>query len=140
LDLQILATISSSSQLLPKNKITKDGNNKGDKESTSLSKYNSYFTKFMTELLDLFRRDTNLRYEKSSVIIRQLCVLLNPEDIFRMFAEILINEKDTEFAIVMVDILNTILLTSSELFELRNQLKDFNTPVIIFYIFFSFLL
>jgi hypothetical protein len=46
-----------------------------------------------------------------------------------MFSKILINEKDSDFALSMVDILNTILLTSSELFDLRNALKDFNTQV-----------
>lgn len=54
-------------------------------------------------------------------------MLINPEDIYRMFADILANEKDSEFAISMVDILNSILLTSSELFDLRNSLKEFNS-------------
>ena len=52
-----------------------------------------------------------------------------------MFSEILSNEKDSEFAISMVDLLNSILLTSTELFDLRNSLKDFNTPVIKTFIF-----
>ncbi len=60
---------------------------------------------------------------------RELCVLLNPEDIYRMFSEILSQEKDSEFSTSMVDILNSILLTSTELFDLRNSLKDFNTKV-----------
>ncbi len=46
-----------------------------------------------------------------------------------MFSEILSQEKDSEFATSMVDILNSILLTSTELFDLRNSLKDFNTKV-----------
>ena len=54
-----------------------------------------------------------------------------------MFSEILSNEKDSEFAISMVDLLNSILLTSTELFDLRNSLKDFNTPVIKTFIFCS---
>ena len=57
-------------------------------------------------------------------------MLINPEDIYRMFSDILANEKDSEFAISMVDILNSILLTSSELFDLRNSLKEFNTKVL----------
>merc|ERR1719215_600192 len=59
-------------------------------------------------------------------MIKRLCDLLNAEDVFRMLAEILANENDPEFAIGMIDILNTILLTSPELYELRNCLKNFN--------------
>ena len=58
-----------------------------------------------------------------------MCVLLNPEDIYRMFSSILLEENDSEFSLSMVDILNTILLTSSELFDLRNSLKELNTQV-----------
>jgi hypothetical protein len=46
-----------------------------------------------------------------------------------MLSSILINENDSDFALSMVDILNTILLTSSELYELRNSLKEFNSQV-----------
>ena len=38
-------------------------------------------------------------------------------------------EEDVKFACTMVYTLNKILLTSTELFELRNQLKDLNTKV-----------
>jgi vacuole morphology and inheritance protein 14 len=71
LDLRILTTISSSSYL------TKQSNNDQKQQDDSnkqykspFPNYNIYFTKFMTSLLDLFRRDTNLRYEKGSIIIR----------------------------------------------------------------------
>ncbi len=56
-----------------------------------------------------------------------------------MFSEILSQEKDSEFATSMVDILNSILLTSTELFDLRNSLKDFNTKVWILEINFQLL-
>lgn len=65
----------------------------------------------------------------SSVIYRQLCLLLNAENIFHSMADILLREEDLKFASTMVHTLNTILLTSSELFQLRNQLKDLKTPV-----------
>ena len=65
----------------------------------------------------------------SSVICRQLCLLLNAENIFHSMADILLREEDLKFASTMVHTLNTILLTSSELFQLRNQLKDLKTPV-----------
>eukprot|EP00058_Branchiostoma_floridae_P019481 XP_002604971.1 hypothetical protein BRAFLDRAFT_126701 [Branchiostoma floridae] len=57
---------------------------------------------------------------------RQLCLLLNAEAIFRALAEILLEEEDLRFAAIMVQTLNSILLTSTELFELRTQLKDLN--------------
>lgn len=60
---------------------------------------------------------------------RQLCLLLNAENIFHSMADILLREEDLKFASTMVHTLNTILLTSSELFQLRNQLKDLRTPV-----------
>lgn len=60
---------------------------------------------------------------------RQLCVLLSAEDIYRTFAEILIEEKNCHFASVMVETLSTLLLTSSELFPLRRKLKDLSTKV-----------
>ena len=47
-------------------------------------------------------------------------------------SEILVNEIDVKFACLMVQTLNTILLTSTELFELRNQLKDLASTVIIY--------
>ncbi|XP_078062625.1 protein VAC14 homolog, partial [Mustelus asterias] len=42
-------------------------------------------------------------------------------------AEILHREEDLKFASTMVQTLNSILLTSTELFQLRNQLKDLRT-------------
>jgi hypothetical protein len=49
-----------------------------------------------------------------------------------MLSEILVNEKDSEFSTSMVDILNSILLTASELFDLRDSLREFNTIVSYF--------
>lgn len=61
---------------------------------------------------------------------RQLCLLLNAENIFHSMADILLREEDLKFASTMVHTLNTILLTSTELFQLRNQLKDLRTLVL----------
>lgn len=63
------------------------------------------------------------------LLFRQLCVLLNAEDIYKTLAEILLKDTNLKFASLMVDHLNMILLTSSELFELRNRLKDLSTEV-----------
>lgn len=64
------------------------------------------------------------------LLSRQLCLLLNAENIFHSMADILLREEDLKFASTMVHTLNTILLTSTELFQLRNQLKDLKTLVL----------
>jgi len=66
------------------------------------------------------------------VVCRQLCLLLNAEDVYSCCSEILIAENDVMFASHMIQTLSTILLTSSELFELRTQLKELNTEVVWF--------
>lgn len=65
------------------------------------------------------------------LLSRQLCLLLNAENIFHSMADILLREEDLKFASTMVHTLNTILLTSTELFQLRNQLKDLKTLVLV---------
>lgn len=64
-----------------------------------------------------------------SFVCRQLCVLLNCEDVFKTLAVILLNEKNLKFASSMVEHLNTILLTSPELFSFRVKLKDLGSEV-----------
>lgn len=56
---------------------------------------------------------------------------MNSEDIYKTLAEILLDESDLKFASLMVEQLNVILLTSSELYELRTSLKDLNSRVCI---------
>lgn len=64
---------------------------------------------------------------------RQLCTLLNAEFIYRTFAEIIFEETvNVKFASIMVRTLHTILITSSELFDLRSQLKDIRNEVKLF--------
>jgi vacuole morphology and inheritance protein 14 len=67
-DLQLLAQISSSSE-------------------------ESYFKLFMFNLLELFSTDRKLLETRGSLIIRQLCLNLNTERIYRTFAEILEKEE-----------------------------------------------
>ncbi|XP_011494021.1 PREDICTED: protein VAC14 homolog [Ceratosolen solmsi marchali] len=95
-------------------------------KSTNIEE-NKYFTKFMVNLLRLFATDRHLLEDRGAFIIRELCVLLNPEHIFKVLAEILREEQNLRFAAIMAQSLHTILLTSSELFELRNKLKDLKT-------------
>lgn len=98
-DLQLLAQISSSSE-------------------------EGYFKAFMNSLLELFSTDRRLLDQRGSLIIRQLCMSLNTERIYRSFAEILEKEEDLEFASIMVQKLNIILITSPELVEFRKRLKN----------------
>ncbi|XP_069757097.1 protein VAC14 homolog isoform X1 [Narcine bancroftii] len=95
--------------------------------SPSTPTMNSYFFKFMINLLKQFNNERSLLEIRGPFIIRQLCLLLNAENIFHSMAEILLREEDLKFASTMVQTLNSILLTSTELFQLRNQLKDLRT-------------
>ncbi|KAI5993628.1 vacuolar protein 14 C-terminal Fig4p binding-domain-containing protein [Pisolithus albus] len=99
-DLQLLAQISSSSE-------------------------ESYFKAFMMNLLELFSTDRKLLEARGSLIIRQLCLNLNTERIYRTFAEILEKEEDLEFASDIVQKLNTILITSPELAGVQEKTKKF---------------
>ncbi|KAJ7639166.1 vacuolar protein 14 C-terminal Fig4p binding-domain-containing protein [Roridomyces roridus] len=101
-DLQLLAQISSSSE-------------------------ENYFKAFMMNLLELFSTDRRLLETRGSLIIRQLCLNLNTERIYRTFAEILEKEDDLEFASVIVQKLNIILITSPELADFRKRLKSLET-------------
>ncbi|KIY49481.1 ARM repeat-containing protein, partial [Fistulina hepatica ATCC 64428] len=101
-DLQLLAQISSSSE-------------------------ESYFRAFMMNLLELFSTDRKLLESRGSLIIRQLCLNLSTERIYRTFAEILEKEEDLEFAGVIVQNLNMILITSPELADFRKRLKSVET-------------
>ncbi|KAM5295908.1 protein VAC14 homolog isoform 3-T3 [Glossophaga mutica] len=100
---------------------------KGLECSPSTPTMNSYFYKFMINLLKRFSSERKLLEVRGAFIIRQLCLLLNAENIFHSMADILLREEDLKFASTMVHTLNTILLTSTELFQLRNQLKDLKT-------------
>ncbi|KAH9959873.1 vacuolar protein 14 C-terminal Fig4p binding-domain-containing protein [Russula dissimulans] len=101
-DLQLLAQISSASN-------------------------DSYFKAFMINLLDLFSTDRRLLETRGSLIIRQLCLNLSTERIYKTFAEILEKEEDLDFASVIVQKLSTILITSPELADFRRRLKSLET-------------
>ena len=99
----------------------------------------------MINLLELFSTDRRLLELRGSLIICQLCMSLNTERIYRTFAEILEKEEvscfdftmfkrlnvmqDLEFARVIVQKLNIILITSPELSDFRKRLKSLETRV-----------
>ncbi|KAI9305409.1 vacuolar protein 14 C-terminal Fig4p binding-domain-containing protein [Cunninghamella echinulata] len=83
-----------------------------------------YFRHFMTNLLLLFSTDRKLLETRGSLIIRQLCLSLDPERIYITIADILEMDEDLEFASIMVQNLNIILITASELSDLRKRLRN----------------
>jgi vacuole morphology and inheritance protein 14 len=89
----------------------------------------AYFHNFMLNMLSLFSTDRRLLENRGSVIIRQLCVSLNSEKIYRTLAEILEKDEDLEFANTMVQNLNIILITAPELADLRKRLKSVDSRV-----------
>ncbi|RZF41457.1 hypothetical protein LSTR_LSTR000171 [Laodelphax striatellus] len=116
--LQVIAQIIT----LPHHSKSGDGDN-----APLVEEKDYYFRKFIISLLNQFSCNKVLLEERGSFIIRHLCVILNSERIYCMLAEILLVEENLKFTSTMIEVLSSILLTSSELFELRTKLKEFNT-------------
>lgn len=105
----------------------------------------SYFMFFMVNLLKLFCTDRRLLETRGNLIIRQLCLNLSPERIYRTMADCLekdevthlpcllvtegLMEQDVEFASIMVQNLNNNLITAPELSELRRKLRNWEIRV-----------
>ena len=83
-----------------------------------------YFTSFMVNLLQLFSTDRKLLEVRGNLIIRQLCINLMPERIYRTLADCIEKDEDIEFASIMVQNLNNNLITAPELAELRKRLRN----------------
>ncbi|KAL7604219.1 hypothetical protein Lser_V15G14934 [Lactuca serriola] len=81
------------------------------------------FHQLVVFLVHKFRTDNALLEKRGALIIRRLCVLLDAERVYRELSTILEGEADLDFASTLVQALNLILLTSSELAELRDLLK-----------------
>ncbi|KAK6146726.1 hypothetical protein DH2020_020595 [Rehmannia glutinosa] len=88
-----------------------------------IAKDEKHFDQLIIYLIQNFRVDNSLLEKRGALIIRRLCVLLDDETVYRKLSNILQGEPDLDFASVMVQALNLILLTSSELANLRNLLK-----------------
>ena len=86
-----------------------------------------YFSNFMVNLLQLFSTDRKLLETRGNLIIRQLCVSLSTERIYRTLANCIEKEEDVEFASIMVQNLNNNLLTAPELADLRKRLRNLET-------------
>jgi len=91
------------------------------------------FEMVIKSILKLFRDDRRLLETRGSLIVRRLCVLLNAKSVYLVMADIISSydlspesgESFTlEFVATMVQTLNLILLTASELYNLRQLLEE----------------
>jgi vacuole morphology and inheritance protein 14 len=81
------------------------------------------FERVLDALVQLFMEDRRLLESRGSLIIRKLCVLLDSSSIYIRLAAVLNEKSDLEFVSIMVQSLNLILLTATELAPLRLVLK-----------------
>ncbi|KAF4957273.1 hypothetical protein FGADI_3177 [Fusarium gaditjirri] len=86
-----------------------------------------YFANFMVNLLQLFSTDRKLLETRGNLIIRQLCLSLSPERIYRTLADCIEKEEDVEFASIMVQNLNNNLITAPQLADVRKRLRNLET-------------
>lgn len=93
-----------------------------------------YFAYFMVNLLQLFSTDRKLLEIRGNLIIRQLCISLSPERIYRTLADCIEKEEDVEFASIMVQNLNNNLITAPQLAEVRKRLRNLETKVGDFFV------
>lgn len=88
-----------------------------------------YFANFMVNLLQLFSTDRKLLETRGNLIIRQLCLSLSPERIYRTLADCIEKEEDVEFASIMVQNLNNNLITAPQLADVRKRLRNLEAKV-----------
>ena len=135
-------TSSSSSTLMPNapaSTMIEKEEKDPDSPTSSLSEpQEAQFQLVLNAILNLFAQDRQLLETRGSLIIRKLCVLLNAKAVYIRMAETLssyetknnvIDHPDTaaetmRFISTMVQTLNLILLTASELHDLRTALAN----------------
>ncbi|CAG0894108.1 unnamed protein product [Cyprideis torosa] len=87
---------------------------------------NVYFVRFMRELVEFFKKDRNRLEERGERIIRPLCVLMKPDQVYSHFALLISRDENLQFGAHFVRVLSLLLLTAPELFTLRMILKELN--------------
>ncbi|KAL3925851.1 MAG: hypothetical protein SGILL_000133 [Bacillariaceae sp.] len=118
LNLQVLSRISLAQR-----------DEKGDADESE----EEQFTLVLNAILSLFSKDRQLLETRGSLIIRKLCVLLNAKSVYIRLANALMRYENQngrpadvatlEFVSTMIQTLNLILLTASELHDLRSLLS-----------------
>ncbi|KAI1728761.1 vacuolar 14 fab1-binding region domain-containing protein [Ditylenchus destructor] len=143
LDIMLITDICGQ----PKQNLDIKSLNLADEVNQELKTISPYLIKFNVSLLKMFKNDSRLVAERGIQIVRQVCLLLNPIDVYRSLALLLsssvsldsnasslsrresvkcedLENSDMEFVARMVAMLNQILLTTCELFHLRQCLKN----------------
>lgn len=92
-----------------------------------LSTNDIYFDKLMNSLVSLFYTDRKLLESRGILIIKQLCLTISSEKIYRTLATILESHENVEFTSTMVQTLNIILLTSLEARDTREKLMKLDS-------------
>ncbi|KAI6656505.1 Protein VAC14-like [Oopsacas minuta] len=82
------------------------------------------FSLFTAETISFFKQNQAILYNKGAFIIREISLLVSPVSFYRSLASILLQDEELFFISTMVDALSLILLTSSELFPLRAELRN----------------
>lgn len=95
-------------------------------QDSSAPATDSIFNTLIQSLLALFRQDRKLLEHRGNLIVRQLALNMSAEKIFRALAKSLEQETEAEFASTIIQTLNLILLTSTELHDVRNLLKTWS--------------
>lgn len=80
-------------------------------------------SKVLTELVRLFGSHRGLLEGRAAFIVRRLCLLLEPSVVYISLSAILATEPNREFASLMVELLNLLLLTAVELADFRDSLR-----------------
>ena len=126
LDLQVLSRISMAQT--GHFGTTAPGSTDGDADGKMEATEEAQFQLVLNAILNLFAQDRQLLETRGSLIIRKLCVLLNAKSVYIRMADTLCkfesdaNSRTLQFISTMVQTLNLILLTASELQELRSSL------------------
>ncbi|TDG42934.1 hypothetical protein AWZ03_010639 [Drosophila navojoa] len=126
----LLATLSDNSDEVVLQSLCVLAEIINSQDTKDLDDFNKpHYRKFLLSLLNLFTEDKLILENRASLIIRNLCVLLNAEYIYRTLAEIIADGVlNLKFSSTLVRLLNNILLTSTELFELRTSLREISDP------------
>ncbi|PAV80574.1 hypothetical protein WR25_19116 [Diploscapter pachys] len=122
LDLQLLSNICQSKS--DSYQVDLGSFNLGDDTLKQLDGISPYLIKFTISLLEMFREDPALLNERGVLIIRQLCLLLEPALIYRALCILLEKEANVSFIQGVVSMLHSVLLTATELFILRDRLRE----------------
>lgn len=83
----------------------------------------NYFKKFIQNLLGLFKSNEKLLKTRANYIIRQLCLKLSAERVYKIVSLMLDSDDDLIFTKMIVQILSSNLVTAQELSKFRKALR-----------------